>query len=222
MNLLFEVSCVLIDNNINMNLEKWGGCGKKELIQIPSVGHLKYNRFKQNIKQDNFIEKTLKALSCYSDNNYHPSSTINLCRYLADNYEDKFIIAASDSGLTFSGQMSAVETASMMSNVGLNISQLHIILRILRDKLGANVFEPENIIKILSGDMILPKFGEYKYCNEIGSKSEHILFWIRDTKIIIQPRDFQIMKQTKQYFLKLLMIIFQDFFLILNNLTSKN
>ena len=28
-NLLSEVSCVLINNNINMNLEKWGGRGKK-------------------------------------------------------------------------------------------------------------------------------------------------------------------------------------------------
>ena len=42
-----------------------------------------------------------------------------------------------ESGLTFSGQMSAVETASMMSGVGLNISQLRFLLRILRNKLGA-------------------------------------------------------------------------------------
>ena len=28
-NLLSEISCVLIDNNISMNLEKWGGRGKK-------------------------------------------------------------------------------------------------------------------------------------------------------------------------------------------------
>ena len=28
-NLLSEVSCVLTDNNISMNLEKWGGRGKK-------------------------------------------------------------------------------------------------------------------------------------------------------------------------------------------------
>ena len=118
-NLLSEVSCVLIDNNINMNLEKWDGLGKKEFIQIPFVGHLKYDRFKQNVKQDNFIEHTLKALSCNSDNNYHPSSTINLCRYLAKNYEDEFITAAGDSGLTFSGQMSAVEIAGLMSDVGL-------------------------------------------------------------------------------------------------------
>ena len=32
-----------------MHLEKWGGRGKK-MIQIPSVGHLKYDRFKHNIK----------------------------------------------------------------------------------------------------------------------------------------------------------------------------
>ena len=55
-NLLPEVNCVLTDNNISMNLEKWGGRGKKELIQIPSVGHLKYDRFKQNVKQDNKIK----------------------------------------------------------------------------------------------------------------------------------------------------------------------
>ena len=36
-------------------------------------------------------------------------------------------------------------------------------------------------MKRISGDMILPKFGEYKYYHEIGSKPEHILFWIRDT-----------------------------------------
>ena len=28
-NLLSKVSCVLIDNKINMNVEKWGGRGKK-------------------------------------------------------------------------------------------------------------------------------------------------------------------------------------------------
>ena len=59
-NVLSEVSCVLTDNNISMNLEKWDGRGKKELIQIPSVGHLKYDRFKQNVKQYNFIEKNVK------------------------------------------------------------------------------------------------------------------------------------------------------------------
>ena len=77
--------------------------------------------------------------------------------------------------------MSAVETASMMSDVGLNISQLRILFKILRNKLGAKMCEPESIMKSLSGDMILPKFDEYKYYNEIGSEPEHILFWICDT-----------------------------------------
>ena len=142
--LLSEVSCILIDNNISMNLEKWGGRGKV-LIQIPSVGHLKQDRFKQNIKQNNLIEQTLKALSCNIDDNCHPSSTINLCHYLAENYEDEFISAAGDSDLTFSGQMSAIETSSLMSDVGFNISQLRVLLRILRNKLGAKIFEPETL-----------------------------------------------------------------------------
>ena len=55
-------------------------------------------------------KKTLKALSCNIDDNYHPSSTIHLYRYLAENNEDEFISAAGDSGLTFSFQISAVET----------------------------------------------------------------------------------------------------------------
>ena len=79
-----------------------GRSWKKELIQIPSVGYLKYDMFEQNIKQDNLMEQNLKVLSCNSDNNYHPSSTIDLCRYLAENYEDEFIAAGGDSGLTFS------------------------------------------------------------------------------------------------------------------------
>ena len=68
---------------------------------------------------------------------------------LAENYEDEFIAAAGDSGLTFSGQMSAVKSASLMSDVGLNISQIRSLLRILRNKLGAKMFEHENIMKVL-------------------------------------------------------------------------
>ena len=102
-----------------------------------SVGHLKYDRFKQNVKQNNFIEQTLKTLSCNSDNNYHPSSTLNLCLYLVENYEDEFIPTAGDSGLIFSVQLSSIETASMMSDIGPNIYQLRILLRILRNMLGA-------------------------------------------------------------------------------------
>ena len=131
------------------------------MIKLPSVSHLKYDRFKQNIKQDNFIEHTLEALSCNSDDNYHPSSTPHLCRYFAENYEDEFITATGDSGFILSGQMSAVETTSIMIDVGLDIYQLRILVRILRNNLGANIFEPEQMMKSLSGVMIIPKFGEY-------------------------------------------------------------
>ena len=48
------------------------------------------------------------------------SSLINLCHYIAEYYEDEFVSAAGDSGLTFSGSMSAIETASMMNDVGIN------------------------------------------------------------------------------------------------------
>ena len=42
-------------------------------------------------------------------------------------------------------------------------------------------------MKSLSGDMILPKFGEYKYNNmEKGSKPEHILFWMCDTVAVFK------------------------------------
>ena len=69
----------------------------------------------------------------------------------------------------------------MMSDVGLNISQLRILLRILRNKLGVKIFELKNIMKSRSGDMILSKFGEYKYYHDEESKPEHILLWVHDT-----------------------------------------
>ena len=76
-----------------------------------------------------------------------------------------------------------------MTDVGLNISQLRILLRILRNKLGAKMFEFEHIMKSLSGDMILPKFDEYKYNNmKKGSKPEHILFWVRDTVAVFKKK----------------------------------
>ena len=96
-------------------------------------------------------------------------------------YEDEFMSVAGDSSLTFSGQMPAVEIISMMSDVGLNISQLRILLKVLRNKLGAKMVEPENMTKSLSGDMIIPKFGEFNYYHETGTDPELILFWVRDT-----------------------------------------
>ena len=56
---------------------------------------------------------------------------MNLSRDLAEAYEDSFISTASDSSLTFSGQIPAVETTSIMGSVGLNVSQLRILLRML-------------------------------------------------------------------------------------------
>ena len=36
-------------------------------------------------------------------------------------------------------------------------------------------------MKSRSGEMIPPKFGEYKYYHDEESKPEHILFWVHDT-----------------------------------------
>ena len=75
-----------------------------------------------------------------------------------------------------------------MSDVGLKISQLRILLRILRNKLGANIFKPEKMIKRLSGNMVIPKFSEYNYYHETGTKPELILFWVRDTVTFLKMR----------------------------------
>ena len=48
---------------------------------------------------------------------------INLCCYLAENYEDEFITATGDSCLTFSSQISAIKTNSITSDVDLSIYQ---------------------------------------------------------------------------------------------------
>ena len=84
------------------------------------------------------------------------SSLINSCHYIAEYYKDKFVSAAGDSGWTFYGSMSTIETASMMNDVGINISQLHILLRILRHKIGAKLCEPESKIIELCGEMCVP------------------------------------------------------------------
>ena len=56
-NLLSEVSCVLTDNNISLNLEKWGGRGNKELIQIPSIGHLNVTGSNRMFKKQFYRKK---------------------------------------------------------------------------------------------------------------------------------------------------------------------
>ena len=64
----------------------------------------------------------------------------------------------------------------MMSDVGIDIFQLRIRLKILRNKLGSKMFESEHMMKNLIGDMILPKIWEYNYYHETRSKTEVILF----------------------------------------------
>ena len=41
-----EMSYVFKDNNTQMNVESWSGRGKKVLVTIPPVGHLRYDMFK--------------------------------------------------------------------------------------------------------------------------------------------------------------------------------
>ena len=56
------------------------------------------------------------------------SILINLCHCIAEFYEEEFVSAAGDSGLSFSGSMSTIETASMMnrSHSGKQNFQLRI------------------------------------------------------------------------------------------------
>ena len=49
-NMMKELTCILEDNEIEMNIECWGDRGNRKLIKIPSSGHLRYDRFKQNLK----------------------------------------------------------------------------------------------------------------------------------------------------------------------------
>ena len=117
----------------------------------------------------------LEALSDNVERNIS-SILINLCHYIAEYYEDEFVSATGDSGLTFSGSISTIETTSMMNDIGINISQLRIQLRMLRHKIGAKLFEPESEMAYLCGEIIVPQFGEYKYIHEIGNKPEFILY----------------------------------------------
>ena len=45
-NIIKEISCVFKDNNIQMNVKNVGDFGNKFLVTIPSVGHLRYVKFK--------------------------------------------------------------------------------------------------------------------------------------------------------------------------------
>ena len=50
------------------------------------------------------------------------------------------------------------------------------------------MFESEKLMKSLSGKMIIPKFGEYNYYHETGTKPELILFWVYDTVAVLRKR----------------------------------
>ena len=55
-------------------------------------------------------------------------------------------------------------------------------------------FQPEHLIQDLSGDMSLPKFGEYKYYHKAGSKTERNLFWVRDIIAVYKNEIMVILK----------------------------
>ena len=111
-----------------MIIDSGGGRGTKMIIKIPSSSYLRYDRFIYNLKCNNFIHSILEALSNDIKENIS-SSLINLCHYIAEYYEDEFVSAAGDSGLTFSASISTIETTSMINDSGINISQLRILLR---------------------------------------------------------------------------------------------
>ena len=72
--------------------------------------------------------------------------------------------------------MFAIETTSMMNDIGINLSQLRILLRILRHKIRAKLFEPELKMINLCGEIIVLQFGEYNYIHQLDSKPELILY----------------------------------------------
>ena len=146
-----ELSNVLQDNDTEMDIVCCGGRGIF-FVKMSLFGHLPYDRFNQNLKSNNFIHPILESLSNNVEGTVS-SSLILIAKY----YIDEFTSVAGDSGLTFAGQISAIKTASMMNDIGINISQLRILLRILRHKIGAKLFEPETKTTDLCGEMIVPQ-----------------------------------------------------------------
>ena len=60
-----------------------GGRGNQKNINIPSLGHLRYDRFKHNLKGNNFVHPMLKVLSDNDEGNIS-SSLRNVCYYFAE------------------------------------------------------------------------------------------------------------------------------------------
>ena len=69
------------------------------LIKIPSSAHLRYDRFNKKLKSNIFIHSMLEVLSDNIECTIS-SNLINVCYYIAEYYEDEFVSAAGDSGLT--------------------------------------------------------------------------------------------------------------------------
>ena len=63
---------------------------ENKLIKISSSGYLRYYRFKQNLKSNNFIYSMLEKLSDNIEGNIS-SNLINLCHHIAEYYEDEFV-----------------------------------------------------------------------------------------------------------------------------------
>ena len=61
-------SCVFKNNSTQMNVDSWSGRDNKVLVAIPSVGHLRYDKFKQNYKSSNFVNRSLDDLSNNMEN----------------------------------------------------------------------------------------------------------------------------------------------------------
>ena len=66
----------------------------------------------------------------------------------------------------------------MMSDVGIKITQLRILLRIWRHKIGTELFEPETKMKDLCGEMIESQFIEYTHVHEVSSTPKLIIYWV--------------------------------------------
>ena len=56
-----------------------------------------------------------------------------------------------------------METIIIMSDIGLNILELRILLHILRYKIDAKMFEQRIIMKKFSRKLIKPQVGQYAY-----------------------------------------------------------
>ena len=113
--------CVVKDNGIKIDIECMNGRGKRELIKIPSVWYLLYDRYKHSILKVNFILQILEVLSSNVEETLS-SCLIRLFHYVADYSDDRFISVAGDSSLMFSGHILYIEIVNMSSDTGINVS----------------------------------------------------------------------------------------------------